>query len=82
MVELFKSGKIREARQLLCSQARPEEMEEIFRWCYDNLELWSKTPDGQDEAILVIRRGLVNHAMCADAEINLSATLVELGQLQ
>jgi len=81
MVELFKSGKIREARQLLCSQARPEEMEEVFRWCYDNLELWSKTPDGQDEAILIIRRGLVNHAMCADAEINLSATLVELGQI-
>jgi len=81
MVELFKSGKIREARQLLCSQARPEEMEEIFRWCYDNLELWSKTPDGQDEAILIIRRGLVNHAMCADSEINLSATLVELSQI-
>jgi replication factor C small subunit len=81
MVELFKSGKIREARQLLCSQARPEEMEEIFRWCYDNLELWSKTPDGQDEAILIIRRGLVNHTMCADAEINLSATLVELSQI-
>ena len=81
MVDLFKHGKIREARTLLAAQARPEEMEEIFRWMYDNLDMWSKTPEGQDEAILVIRKGLVNHVSCADAEINLSATLVELSQI-
>ena len=81
MVDLFKHGKIREARTLLCEQARPEEMEEIFRWMYDNLELWSKTPEGQDEAIIIIRNGVVNHSMVADAEINLSATLAELSQI-
>ena len=81
MVDLFKSGKIREARTLLAAQVRPEEMDEIFRWMYDNLDMWSATPEGQDEAILVIRKGLVNHVSCADAEINLSATLVELSQI-
>lgn len=81
MVDLFKAGKIREARTLLAAQARPEEMEEIFRWMYDNLEMWGKTPEAQDEAILIIRKGYVNHSMCADAEINLSATLVELSQI-
>ena len=81
MVDLFKHGKIREARTLLAAQARPEEMEEIFRWMYDNLDMWSKTPEGQDEAILIIRKGLVNHLSCADAEINLSATLVEISQI-
>jgi len=81
MVDLFKSGKIKEARQLLASQARPEEMDDIFRWMYDNLDLWSKTDEGQDEAILIIRKGLVNHVSCADAEINLSATIVELSQI-
>ena len=80
-VNLFKAGKIREARKLLCDQAQPEEMEEIFRWMYDNLDLWSKTPEGQDEAILAIRKGLVNVSLVADQEINLSATLVELTQL-
>jgi len=77
-VDLFKSGRIRQARQLICSEARPEEMEEVFRWAYDNLDLWSKTEAGQDEAILIIRQGLVNHSSCADPEINLSATLTEL----
>ena len=78
MVELFKQRKIKQARKLLCEQARPEEMEEIFRWMYDNLDIWSPTDEGQDEAILIIRKGLVNHSVVGDPEINLSATIVEL----
>lgn len=81
-VDLFKRGKIREARTLLCQQSTPEEAEEIFRWMYDNLSLWGDTAEQQDQAIVIIRNGLVNHSMVADAEINLSATLIELGQIQ
>lgn len=81
-VQLFKAGKIREARQTICSQASGEDMDELFRWMYDNLELWSQDPAKQDEAILIIRKGLVNHPMCADPEINLSATLIELTQIE
>jgi len=77
-VNLFKAGRLRQARELICNQVLPEEMDDFFRWAYDNLDLWSKTPEGQDEAILIIRRGLVNHSSCADAEINLSATITEL----
>jgi DNA polymerase III delta prime subunit len=80
-VHLFKTGKVREARTMLCTQAQPEEMDDIFRWMYDNLELWGNSPEQQDEAILIIRKGLVNSPSCADPEINLSATLIELGQL-
>jgi hypothetical protein len=65
----------------MCSQARPEEMEDVFRWMYDNLELWSKDTEKQDQAIIIIRQGLVNVPMVADQEINLSATLVELTNL-
>jgi len=81
MVDLFKHGKIREARKLLCEQARPEEMEEIFRWLYDNLNMWSSTEEGQDEAILVIRKAVVNAPLVADQEINLAACLVELANI-
>jgi len=78
VVDLFKAGKIREARNMLTSSVRPEDMEEIYRWMYDNLDLWGSTDEDKDKAILVIRTGLVNHSFVADPEINLSATLVEL----
>lgn len=77
-VNLFKEGKIRDARKLLCSQVRPEEVDEVFRWMYDNLDLWGNTEEAKDKAIVIIRNGLINHSMVADPEINLSATLIEL----
>ena len=81
MVDLFKAGKIQEARKLLCSQARPEEMEDIYKWMYDNVEIFGDTEDKQDEAILVIKQGLVDHSFVAEAEINLSATLIKLARI-
>jgi DNA polymerase III delta prime subunit len=80
-VGLFKSGKLREARQMICQQSTPEDAEDIFRWMYDNLDLWGNTAEQQDQAIVIIRNGLVNHASVADSEINLSATLIELAQI-
>jgi len=80
-VQLFKDGRIREARTLICQQSTPEQTEEIFRWMYDNIDLWSKYPERQDEAIIIIKNGMANMPLVADQEINLSATLVELGRL-
>jgi DNA polymerase III delta prime subunit len=81
MVELVKKGQYRQARELVCSQIRVDEIDDMYRWMYDNLELWSDNPDGMDKAILIIRKGLVNHTLAADPEINLSATLIELSQI-
>jgi len=81
-VDMFKKGRIRDARTLLCQSSTPEEADEIFRWMYDNLELWGKTPEQQDQAIVIIRNDLVNHNAVADVEINLSATLIELAGIQ
>jgi replication factor C small subunit len=80
-VQLFKSGKIREARTLICQQSTPEETEEVFRWMYDNLDLWSQDVEKQDEAIIIIKNGMANMPLVADQEINLSSTLVELSRL-
>jgi DNA polymerase III delta prime subunit len=81
-VELFKHGKIREARTLLCQSSTPEEAEDVFRWMYDNVDLFGQTTEQQDQAIVIIRNGLINNTMVADTEINLSATLIELSQIQ
>jgi len=81
MVDLFKKGKILDARKLVCSQARPEEVEDIFRWLYDNLELISKDDEQQDKAILAIKQGLVDHSFVADPEINLAAVMIKLARI-
>ena len=80
MVALFKEGKITEARKLLCGKIRAEEMEEVYRWLYDNLSIFGDE-ETQDKAILIIKAGLVDHTLIADPEINLAATLVKLARL-
>ena len=80
MVQLFKAGKITEARKLVCASARAEEMEEIYRWLYDNIDLFGD-PDQQDKAIMIIKQGLVDHTLVVDPEINLAATLIKLGKV-
>jgi len=80
MVTLFKAGKITEARKMLCGKIRAEEMEEVYRWLYDNLDIFGDDAN-QDKAILQIKKGLVDHVVCADPEINLAATLVQLAKL-
>jgi replication factor C small subunit len=81
VVELFKKGKIREARTLFCSHTSADECEGVFTWMHQNLDLWSDTPEGQDEAIKIIRKGAATHSLVTDHEINLSATFVELSQI-
>lgn len=80
MVELFKAGKIQEARKLLCGTVRPEEMEEVYRWLYDNITMFG-SEEQQDTAVLTIKQGLVDHTLVADPEINLAATLIRLSRI-
>jgi replication factor C small subunit len=80
MVSLFQAGKINEARKMLCGKLRAEEMEEVYRWLYDNLSIFGEEQK-QDSAILIIKQGLVDHTICVDSEVNLAATLVKLARL-
>jgi len=80
MVELFKAGKISDARKLLCGKLRAEEIEEVYRWLYDNVSIFGEETK-QDQAIIIIKQGLVDHALVVDPEINLSATLIKLARL-
>jgi hypothetical protein len=80
MVELFSAGKINDARKLLCGKLRAEEMEEVYRWLYDNIAIFGDESK-QDSAVLIIKQGLVDHTLISDAEINLSATLIKLAKL-
>lgn len=80
MVDLFKNGKINQARKLLCKNALAEDMEAIYRWCYEHLEYFGDTPEKQDDAVLIIKRALVDHTICADPEINLADCMIRLAR--
>jgi DNA polymerase III delta prime subunit len=77
---LFKSGKIYEGRQILLQYLSlyPSRLEDLYRWMYNNLELWGSTNEKRDASIIVIRNGLANLSLVGIPEISLAATLIEL----
>lgn len=78
ILELFKTGKLTEARKFVCTNLPGDEYENFYRFLYENLDLITKDTHKQDEIILVIRDGLYKHNLIADAEINLSATMIQI----
>lgn len=77
---LFKQGKVFEGRQSLMQyiSSYPTRIEDIYKWMYSNLDLWGKTNEQKDAAIIYIRNGLANLSLVGIPEINLAATLAEL----
>lgn len=82
MVNLFKKGRIQDARKLLCGKIQPEEIEGVYTWMYQNIDLFGDTEEKKDSALLIIKQGLVDHTLIADPEINLAATLIKLARIQ
>jgi transcription initiation factor IIF auxiliary subunit len=81
ILEMFKTGKLVDARKFACANLPADEYENFYKFLYQNLEFITKDTAKQDEAILVIRDGLYKHSLIADPEINLSATMIQLTQL-
>ena len=79
-VKQFKEGKIVEGRQQILQYISlyPTRVEEVYRWMYNNLDLWGNTNEKRDSSIVVIRNGLANLSLVGIPEINVAATLVEL----
>ena len=79
-VNLFKSGKILEGRQQLMQYIAlyPTRIEDCYKWMYDNLDLWGKTNEQKDMAIIHIRNGMRDLSFVGIPEISLAATVVEL----
>jgi DNA polymerase III delta prime subunit len=81
MVEIFKRGDLKAARTFLCGRVQPHEIEGIFTWMYNNLDLFGKDEETKDSALIVIKQGLIDNGLIADPEINLAATLIKLARL-
>ena len=75
VVDLFKKGKFIEGRKMLISNAQLEDYNDIYRFLYQNLDLFGNTQEQQDEALIAIKDGVVQHGIVFDPEICLAATL-------
>lgn len=80
IIELFKKGKIKEARELICGKIAPEEIQDMFVWMYQNINLFGDSEEKKDNAIIIIKQGLCDHSLIIDPEINLSAVLIKLAR--
>ena len=79
-VECFKGGDVLGGRQVLLEYIAtyPTRIEDVYKWMYDNLELWGQNNSQRDTAIIHIRNGLAQLPLVGIPEICLAATLIEL----
>jgi replication factor C small subunit len=77
---LLKAGKVLEGRQQLMQYIAlyPTKVEDVYRWMYDNIDLWGRDQEKRDASIIIIRNGLANLSLVGIPEISLAATLCEL----
>ena len=81
IIDLFKAGRFLEGRKLIIDQTDPDEYPELFRFFYQNLELFGDRQLQQDKALVVICDGVRHHTTVADQEINFAACLAELAMI-
>jgi hypothetical protein len=65
---------------LICGSIRADEIKDVYRWLYDNIEVFGDEQK-QFTATQIIKQGAVDHTLCVDPEINLSACMAKLARL-
>lgn len=81
LLDLVARRQLREARQLVCSSVAGDQLEEIYRLLYQNVERLFKDPDRIDTALVLIAKYLYQHQLVSDPEINIAALFCELSKI-
>lgn len=81
ILNAIENGTIRSARQKIVESVQENQIDDFFSFLYRNVNLFSTDDIIQMKCILKIREGMVKSSMCADKELNLTATLIELDLL-
>jgi DNA polymerase III delta prime subunit len=81
LLPLLQAGDVDGARKLVCSSATREEVNEVFRFIYDNLHKVPKLKQHEAQVIVLLAQYQYQAAFVADHEINIAACLVEIGAL-
>lgn len=82
MIELLEANDWVGARKLVCTTVPAEDLEQVFRFVYENVHKSPKftQKDKWEEAIITIAEHLYKHTLVADPEINIAAMFIKLSQ--
>jgi len=61
--------------------ATRDELEDVYTFLYNNVNILSNDVAVQEEAIVIIANYLYKHSLVADPEINMAAAFIELNQV-
>jgi DNA polymerase III delta prime subunit len=81
LLPALEAGDLKLARKIVCESASREELQDVFRFLYDNIQRVKMLKNRTDEAIVLIAQYQYQHAFVADPEINTAALFIELGGL-
>jgi len=72
--------KITEIRQLMTDE-RVKVFNDLFRYLYDNIDVYKRKDENVVPIILTLAEGQLNNAQAVDKEINMVATLIKLSEI-
>jgi DNA polymerase III delta prime subunit len=81
LLPALEASDLKAARKIVCESATIEELQDVFRFLYDNLHRVNRLGKNLDEAIVLLAEYQYKHAFAADKEINTAALFIELNNL-
>ena len=81
LLPLLELSNITACRKLVCESANKDELQDIFRFLYDNIHKSKRILQFMDEALCLLAKYQFQDAFVADKEINIAALFCELDLL-
>lgn len=81
LLPLLEAGDFKGARKLVCETANREELQDVYRFMYENIHRVKKLKGKEDQAVVTIAQYQYQHGFVADVEIQVAALFIELGAL-
>lgn len=81
LLPALEASDLKLARKIVCESASSQELDEVFRFLYDNVHRVKKLKGYLDDAIVLIAQYQYQHAFVGDKEINIAALFCELSRL-
>lgn len=81
LLPALETSDLKLARKIVCESATKEELTDVFRFLYENIERVKSLKGHVDDAIILIAQYQYQHAFVADPEINIAAMFIEINNL-